>query len=94
MDIRFDWDLEKAEANARKHGVSFMEALTAFGDPLSLTVADPDHSEREERLLLLGRSVSDRLLVVAHEERGGVVRVISARLASRGERRKYEEEPS
>ncbi|HEY0151086.1 MAG TPA: BrnT family toxin [Longimicrobium sp.] len=94
MDIRFEWDLEKAEANARKHGVSFVEALTAFGDSLSLTVMDPDHSEREERLLLLGRSVSDRLLVVSHEERGGVVRVISARLATRRERRKYEEEPS
>jgi uncharacterized DUF497 family protein len=94
MDIRFDWDLEKAEANARKHGVSFMEALTAFGDPLSLTVADPGHSEREERSLLLGRSVSDRLLVVTHVERGGVIRVVSARLASRRERRKYEEEPN
>jgi hypothetical protein len=94
MDIRFDWDLEKAAANARKHGVSFMEALTAFGDPLSLTIADPGHSELEERLLLLGRSVSDRLLVVTHVERGGVVRVISARLASRRERRNYEEKPS
>jgi uncharacterized DUF497 family protein len=94
MDIRFEWDLEKAEANARRHGVSFMEALTVFGDPLSLTVADPSHSEREERLLLLGRSVSDRLLVVTHVERGSAVRVIGARLASRRERRMYEEDHS
>jgi uncharacterized protein len=78
--------------NARKHGITFTEASTAFRDPLSLTIPDPDHSEREERFLLLGRSSSGRLLVVTHTERTEAVRIISARAASRRERRDYEED--
>jgi len=92
MELRFEWDLAKAEANLRKHGVPFTEASTVFGDPLSLTVPDPDHSGREERFLLLGRSASGRLLVVTHTERAQAVRIISARAASRTERRDYEED--
>jgi uncharacterized protein len=92
MDLRFEWDPAKADANERKHGISFTEALTAFSDPLSLTVPDPDHSEREDRFLLLGRSSTGRLLVVTHTERGQAVRIITARPASRRERRDYEED--
>jgi uncharacterized DUF497 family protein len=71
--------------------VSFGEATTAFGDPLSLTVPDPDHAAGEERFLLLGQSDRQRLLVVAHAERGDELRIISARPATRRERRSYEE---
>jgi len=92
MGLRFTWDHRKAAANRRKHGVSFEEAATAFGDPLSLTVPDPDHSAGEERFVLLGRSVGQRLLVVVHLERADdEYRIISARLATRSERRQYEE---
>ena len=82
----------KGAANRRKHGIDLAEAATAFGDPLSLTVPDPDHSEGEERYLLLGRSERDRLLVVVHVERAAdKIRLISARPATRRERRQYEE---
>lgn len=69
LGLRFEWDREKAAANAVKHGVSFVEAITAFGDPLSLTIADPDHSDDEVRYVLIGRTHSNRLVVVAHTER-------------------------
>jgi hypothetical protein len=62
--IDFEWDPEKASQNKRKHGVSFSEASTAFADPLSLTIFDPDHSEAEDRFLLLGQATSGRLLVI------------------------------
>lgn len=76
-----------------KHGVSFDEASTAFADPLSITVPDPDHSARESRFLLVGRSAQHRILVVVHAERGeSDIRLISARPASRLERRTYEED--
>jgi uncharacterized protein len=92
MPLRFSWDPRKAASNARKHGVSFQEAAAAFADPLSLTVVDPDHSEAESRFLLLGLSDRQRLLVVTHVERDDdLVRLISARLATRRERRQYEE---
>jgi len=90
MDLSFEWDPAKDEANARKHGVTFEEASTVFGDPLSITIPDPEHSEREVRFLLLGRSKDGRLLVVAHTERRGRIRIISARPAVRRERREYE----
>jgi uncharacterized protein len=90
--VHFEWDPEKAGANERKHGVSFGEAATAFGDPLSLTIADPDHSDREDRFVLLGESFRGRLLVVVHTEREDRIRLISARLATRRERRAYEED--
>jgi len=92
MGYRFEWDPVKAAANQRVHGVSFEEASTVFGDPLSQTTADPDHSGRESRYLLLGISTWQRLLVVIHTERGESIRIISARKATRAERQQYEEE--
>ena len=91
MGIIFEWDGRKATANLRKHGVSFEEAATVFSDPLSLSIPDPDHSEDEERFLLVGTSFQAQLLVVAHSEHGDRVRVISARAATARERRAYEE---
>ena len=91
MALRFTWDALKAARNARKHGVTFEEALTVFADPLSITIRDPDHSFDEERFILLGLSQRGRLLVVVHTERGEGIRLISARLAMPGERKAYEE---
>ena len=88
--MRFEWDPDKAARNLRKHGVSFDEATTAFGDPSSVTVFDPDHSEEEERFLLLGTTFAGRLVVVVHTDRAGAVRVISARMATRHERKVHE----
>lgn len=90
--MTFEWDPDKAAANFERHGISFEEASTAFGDPLSLTKPDPDHSEAEERFLLLGVTFQGRLVVVAHTDRGETIRLISARLATRRERRSYEQE--
>lgn len=94
MGLRFEWDPQKAAANERDHRVSFAEAITAFDDPYSVSVPDPDHSADEERWLLLGRSKGRRLLIVSHTERGDALRLISARLATRAERKTYEEEPA
>lgn len=91
MALRFSWDPRKAAGNERKHEVTFEEAVTAFGDALSITIPDPDHSVAERRYLLLGVSTLNRLLVVAHAERGDDMRIISARLATRRERFRYEE---
>ena len=91
MALRFLWDLRKAASNVRKHGVGFGEATAVFDDPLSVTISDPDHSTDEQRFLLLGLSNRGRLLVVAHSERGKSIRIISARRATRRERRTYEE---
>ena len=90
--MHFEWDPEKARANLAKHGVSFEEAMRAFLDPLSVTILDPDHSEGEDRFVLLGQSSSGRLLVVVHTDRRDAVRLISARRATRRERRTYEQE--
>jgi uncharacterized protein len=87
--VRFEWDPAKANANFAKHGVSFDEALTAFSDPLSLTVFDPDSSLEEDRFVLQGVSSLERLLVVVHTDRGDAIRIISARIATRSERRSY-----
>ena len=92
MSLRFTWDPGKAAANLKKHRVGFLEATSAFGDPLSATIPDPDHSVDEDRYVLVGLSHRGRLLVVAHLERGGTIRLISARLATRRERRRYEED--
>ena len=92
MAYRFEWDASKAAENLRKHGVSFDEAITVFGDPLNLLMPDPDHSVGEKRYLLLGTSHRQRLLVVAFAERPPRTRLISARRANSRERRKYEEE--
>lgn len=88
--MRFEWDRAKAEANRRKHRVSFDEATTTFFDPLSVTIADPDHSAGERRFVTMGTSSTGRFLVVAHTERGPVLRIISARPASAVERKRYE----
>jgi uncharacterized DUF497 family protein len=89
--LTFEWNVDKARANLRKHGVSFEEAATVFGDPLSITVPDPDHSGTERRFVILGMSVMHRLLVVVHTERGHSIRIISARQATSRERRSHEE---
>jgi uncharacterized DUF497 family protein len=89
--MQFEWDPAKYSQNRTKHGVSFEEASTAFEDDFFLCFADPDHSEGEVRYLLLGQSLQGRLLVIAYTERRGVVRLISAREATRRERKTYEE---
>ena len=92
MDELFEWNPEKAEINLKKHGVSFGEAETVFSDPLSLTVPDPLHSGEENRFIITGSSDKQRQLVVVHTDRSDKIRIISARLAKPGERRKYERE--
>ena len=92
MQTLFEWDSRKAEANLRKHGVSFEEAQTVFTDPLSITLPDPDHSEDEERFIDIGMSDNRRVLVVVYTERGQSIRLITARKATPAERKQYEEE--
>jgi uncharacterized DUF497 family protein len=87
----FEWDPIKAASNLRDHGVSFEDASTVFADPLAMLMADPDHSVDEERFVLLGESTQRKLLVVAFAERPPRTRLISAREATRHERRQYEE---
>ena len=89
--MRFEWDETKAAANLTKHGVSFAEAATVFGDLLSDTFDDPDHSAEERRFVIIGMSENGRMLIVAHTDDGEVVRLISAREPTRGEREFYEE---
>ncbi len=91
MSVTFEWDEEKAESNLEKHGVSFEEAATAFGDTLSVTIPDPAHSEGEIRFLLIGVTTDQRMVVVAHTERGDNIRIINARPAKRKEVRDYEQ---
>jgi uncharacterized DUF497 family protein len=90
--VRFRSDTRKAQANLRKHGVSFEEASTVFGDPLAATRDDPDHSAEENRHLTMGYSTRQRLLVVSHCDEGEDVRIISAREPTAKERRQYESE--
>ena len=89
--LLFEWDPEKAKENLATHGVSFDEASTAFRDTLSLAIYDPLHSEQEDRFVLIGSSHRNRLLVIVHTERGDNIRLISARKASKKERKHYEE---
>ena len=89
--MEFEWDLEKAELNLRKHRVSFEEAASVFGDPLAITFNDPDHSTGEKRSLTFGLSKEGRLLVVSHTGRKAKMRLISARRVTRHERKIYEE---
>lgn len=91
MGYSFEWDAKKAQANLSKHGVSFAEAVTVFGDPLAMNMPDPDHSDSEQRFIVLGMSDRFRLLVVSYTERPPRTRIISARLATRKERKQYEE---
>ena len=88
--MQFEWDPDKAESNAAKHDVEFVEASTVFADPLELTIQDPDHSSDEDRFLSLGISSKGRLLVVSFTERSQRIRLISARPATPRERRQYE----
>jgi uncharacterized protein len=91
MALNFEWDEAKAKSNLAKHEVGFDEASTVFGDPLSLTIPDPAHSQMEDRSIMIGQSHRQKLLVVVHTERGDNIRIISARRASRRERKTYEE---
>ena len=90
MQLRFEWNKQKAESNLRKHSVSFDEAQSVFTDDLSIVMPDPDHSTDEERLIVIGISRSGFALVVSYVERDGAIRLISARRATRAERGKYE----
>ena len=90
--MNFEWDPAKARRNRRKHRVSFQEAATVFGDPLAMTFLDPDHSTSEQRFITVGVSSTNRILIVAHADRGENVRIISARRATQTERKYYEEE--
>jgi uncharacterized DUF497 family protein len=92
LSLTFEWDPEKAAQNLKKHGVSFEEASSVFGDALSTTIPDPAHSRGEHRFVTLGHSLAARLIVVCHlDENGGRVRIISARRATRKESRAYQE---
>lgn len=88
--MKFKWNERKDQANQRKHGVSFQEATTVFGDPLAATVPDPDHSHGEPRYVTMGYSSNNRMVVVSHTEDGENFRIISAREASPHERKAYE----
>jgi uncharacterized DUF497 family protein len=90
VSLEFEWDETKARANLRKHRVAFSEAATVFGDLLSTTFPDPDHSVEEDRYITVGRSDRDRILVVSHTDRDDRIRIISARKAIRRERKAYE----
>lgn len=90
MEMQFEWDTRKELSNISKHGVSFREGATVFGDPLSWTFPDPDHSVGEERFLTIGFSSQGRTVVVSHTDRGMKTRIISARTATPREKRDYE----
>ncbi|MEA3469952.1 MAG: BrnT family toxin [Thermodesulfobacteriota bacterium] len=92
MPLIFEWDERKASDNKKKHQVSFEEASTVFSDILSLTIPDPLHSEEENRMVIIGQSEQRLLLVVVHVERGSVIRLISARPATKHEGKFYEED--
>lgn len=92
--MEFEWDPKKAARNLRKHKVSFIEAATVLGDPLGVTVRDPDHSPEEDRCITLGMSNRFRLVMVSHADRGDRVRIISARIMTRAEKEAYEEQTS
>ncbi|MBK8640345.1 MAG: BrnT family toxin [Chromatiaceae bacterium] len=89
--MKLDWDPNKAAANLRKHGVSFQEAATVFGDPMALSFDDPDHSTGERRFLTFGLTRTEKWVIVSHTEEGGITRVISARTMNKRERKIYEE---
>jgi len=92
MALIFEWDEKKAKINLQKHNVSFEEASTVFADDLSITIEDPLHSDDENRYIIMGQSIKQRLLVVVHVEKSdSVIRIISARKATKKERKFYEE---
>ena len=91
MSLQFEWDPSKASENLGKHRVTFEEAATVFGDHLSMTAPDPDHSTEEDRFITVGSSSQNQLLMIAHTERAKSIRIISARELTPSERRQYEE---
>jgi uncharacterized DUF497 family protein len=91
IELRFEWDTNKAAKNIKKHQVSFDEAATVFDDPLFITFVDEEHSVEEERYITIGLSKGGRLLMVAHTDRGGRIRIISARKATKKEEQFYAE---
>jgi uncharacterized DUF497 family protein len=91
MNLEFEWDAAKSEANTKKHGVTFEEALTVFANPLARIFDDPDHSADEHREIIIGHSVSQQLLIVSFTEREGKIRIISARSTTSREHQDYEE---
>jgi uncharacterized protein len=93
MALEFEWDAQKAETNLRKHRVSFEEAATVFGDSLAVIFDDEAHSLEEAREIIIGHSDRSRLLLVSFTERSAKIRIISARRATKTERRDYEEKP-
>jgi uncharacterized DUF497 family protein len=93
MSLEFEWDGDKAASNEKKHQVSFEEAATVFADPLAAIFDDEVHSEEEQREIIVGHSDKNRLLLVSFTERAGAIRIISARQATKRERRDYEEKP-
>ncbi len=91
MALFFEWDSRKARSNKKKHNVTFEEASTIFGDPLSVTIPDPGHSVSEDRFVTIGISINDRPIVVVHTDRDDIIRIISARRATSREREQYEQ---
>jgi uncharacterized DUF497 family protein len=91
MALTFEWDEEKSRQNLRKHGVSFEEAKTIFNDPFAMTIADPDHSLRENRYIDMGMSCRGHILMVWYTERGSNIRIIGSRKTTRSQRQQYEE---
>ena len=89
--MNFEWDPAKEARNIKKHNVSFKEAVTILGNPLSITIHDPDHSEDEDRYLTVGCSSKGGFLIVAHTERGDNIRIINARKLTKSEKKSYEE---
>ena len=89
--MKFEWDASKAARNLKVHGVSFEDASAVFGDPLAGTIDDPLHSQAERRSVTIGVAPSGKVLVVSHTDRGDAIRLISARPATRAERRTYEQ---
>jgi uncharacterized DUF497 family protein len=94
MPFQFEWDTKKADRNLAKHGVAFEEALTVFPDPLARIFPDEEHSENERREIIIGRSAQAQILLISFVENEGRVRLLSARKATRRERKDYEEEIS
>jgi uncharacterized DUF497 family protein len=89
--MEFEWDNNKVITNLQKHGVSFAEAATVFGDPLSITFPDPDHSINENRFVTIGLSTAGKIIILSHTDRGDRIRIISARKTTRKEQKFYEE---
>ena len=88
----YEWDDNKARENEKRHKISFKEAAAVFLDPSHVTFSDPVHSISEDRFIAIGRGIGGKLLAVVYTERGKMTRIISARRATKSERRKYEEE--